>query len=768
MHDVVGAVVGEWHVALEVDGRGHRFRLPVALAASGDAVATFTTPDGAVEWQVHVRQSPTAVSLTSTLTNHDTQPHRLGVVTLLAATHLDLGASSDAVAVLPVVPPGRQYCYAWDDAALPHLARTRLVAANTTRGIAVDLGFVTFQRCHTEIGFTGVGGAAGRASLDGVTATCDFAGWQLGAGESTTTEELRLAVGGDPYLLMEQWAETAAARVNPSIWNDAPIGYLGWSWTDTTNGAESYQDATLAVLDSINERLAGFGVDHLWTSMSNLAGSTPGRWLEWNDRCIPMGREAFLTAVTDRGFVPGLWIGPFYVSSALPALMERFADALLRDASGEPIVVCPEWRHGDAGLLPRAERPRLFALDPSHPEAQAYAREVFGAYREWGIRYYMVDFLEAGAGAVGRFPYAAHHDQSLVAGPEAYSAFLRAIREAAGDDTYLLSSTGPTHHNAGLVDGVRIGNDFGEGRPMSPEAFFYPASYVINGLDFETGPQYSLVNWGANFHTHRRLYLNDTGNVLTVDRPIPLSHARVAATIHAMGGGASMLGDDIRRITDERLQLIKKTLPRPRETARPLDLFTSLHPVGPRTFWRHVDNADGGYEVVALFNLGDEPWVTELDPAALGRGDADSLLVWDFWNEQFLGLHRGSFPVRIDPGSVRVLRLTPHRGRPTVIGTDMHVLMGEVELTDVGWEDEERTLTVEARRPAGERGTVFVWAPSDVRVVNFDGLHIAKEPQDNQLVIAIPFEFDASGTCRATVSFAGLHDILDMTTLDLA
>ena len=99
---------------------------------------------------------------------------------------------------------------------------------------------------------------------------------------------------------------------------------------------------------------------------------------------------------------------------------------------------------------------------------------------------------------------------------------------------------------------------FGEGRAISKEAFFYPASYIINNLDFWTGPVYALACQAANYHTHRKLYLNDSGNVLTVDKPIALSHAQINATIHAFSGGPTMLGDDIRQISDTRLELIKK------------------------------------------------------------------------------------------------------------------------------------------------------------------------------------------------------------------
>ena len=61
---------------------------------------------------------------------------------------------------------------------------------------------------------------------------------------------------------------------------------------------------------------------------------------------------------------------------------------------------------------------------------------------------------------------------------------MRVIREAAGDDTYLLASTGPTLHTVGVCDAVRTGSDFGEGRALFPGTNFYPATYVINARGF--------------------------------------------------------------------------------------------------------------------------------------------------------------------------------------------------------------------------------------------------------------------------------------------
>ena len=441
---------------------------------------------------------------------------------------------------------------------------------------------------------------------------------------------------------------------------------------------------------------------------------------------------------------------------------------LLRDAEDELLVVCPEWRHGDAGLLPRAERAHLYSLDPTHPKALEFLEQVFVAYHEWGVRYYMVDFLEAAAGKLGRFPYDGLHDDTMIPGPQAYRHSLEAIKRVAGEDTFLLSSSGPKMHNVGPIDGVRVGNDLGEGRAITPDSFFYPASYVINNMSFWTAAGYALNCMGAYYHTHRKLYINNAGNVLTVGQPVPLNEARVMATLHALSGGPTMLGDDIRRLSEERLQLITRTFPRSHQTARPMDLFDSVSPIGPRRFYRHVEEEWGSYHVLALFNLTREPETMIVDLSDLGLDESDTCLIWEFWNERYLGSFEGQITIHMAPESVQVLRIVEAPGQPVVLGTDMHVLMGEAEIAAFAYDPETMACDVTTTRPQGQAGMVFIHTPAGVRVENFDGLHIAKDGRDDSLIIGVPLDFTDTDHIQTRIQFAPLDEMREMTVQDLA
>lgn len=754
----------DWCFVLEADGRRLEPRRAQVARSPGRIEVTLVYARPALEWRlaIAVLDGEDRIVVTSTIRNLSRRPVALGKAFLMDASGPQrCGPRVGDLVCLPL--PGHirpRPVYRVADPDCPRSSKIKTQFYERRSGSALQVGFLTFQRANTEVEHEiTAGGGLGR-----LRAWCDFAGWELAASASTATEELTVAFGRDPYAQLEGWADLAAARCAPRRWEDAPIGWVGWAWVDGFT-VERYQGVVLRNARAIRERLAGFGVDYLWVSLGNLA-TAPGDWLNWNHELFPDDPAVFAGTLRGLGFALGLWCGPFWLCSSLTALCRELEDALLRGADGAPLVVRSEWQFGAAGLLPRAERPCIYALDPSHPKALALLREAFVTYRRWGVRYYMLDFLQAGAGSIGDFPYAQHHDRSLVAGPEVYQGFLRALREAAGDDTYFLTSSGPSVHNAGVVDAIRTGNDFGEGRPMYPESYFYPATYVINSGEFWTGPQFALRNQASAWYLHRRLFLNDSGNVLTVDKPIPLSDAQVHATIHALSGGPSMLGDDIDRIDPERLALITKTLPRPRAVAVPVDLFDRVHPDCPRVFHRAVECSWGRFDVVAVYNFGPGLVAESVDLARLGLDPAASYLAWEFWDERYVGQVQGCLAAAVPPHAVRVYRLVRAEDRPQVLGTDMHVLMGEMEIAEAAWDAAALRFSGRALRPASQRGSVFVHVPSRLRVASPRGVWISKDARDAALVVRCALDF-ATGEAAWDLRFAPLGAPLDMSKLDL-
>ncbi len=739
-------------IALEVDGRigAPSQRIP----SSDGAEMVFVFQGHAVSWHWRVRKHSDSRWLVKSFLRNAGGAVKLGRCVLLDSGDTALsGHPEHRISVLGH-PYHGAYPFRHVDDVLDGKASGRstikLQFYDRTTGHALQVGFVTFQRILTRVHYE----SGSDTGLTRLVAACDFLGWELPAGAATDLEEFTIATGADPFAQLEAWADLAADRIRPVFRHKPALGFLGSAWVSSINNpGENKASIIQANLPAIAEKLKGFGIEYLWVSIANLSGGHPGNWREWNETNLPGGLDSLVREVERHGLKLGLWCGPFLLSSHLAELVEMLGDAILRDENGEPVVYLKTWAHGDSGKLPPEQRPSVYALDPTHPKTQAFLRHALEHYREHGVRYYMMDFIEAAAGPLCRCNHRGYANKARVPGPDALLAGMRLIREIVGPDTFILSSTGPTLHLSGTVDAVRVGNDFGEGRAIAPKSNFYPASFVINGSF--TAAATALTCAAANYYTHNKLYLNDSGNVLTVDKPIPLESARIHATIHALSGASSMLGDDLRYITPDRLRLIKQTLPRSIHVARPLDLFTRPAPQSPTLFHRHIVRAWEDYHVVAVYNLSDAPETREIAFEAFGLASDRPCHVWEFWGEAYQGRFRTTMSASIPPESVRVFRITPERDMPQIIGTDMHILMGECEIASCLWDAGERRIEVEAVRPAAEEGSVFLRMPQTMHGININDCYIARnrDGRQGELILRLHFTFTDANPVKTRICF---------------
>jgi hypothetical protein len=79
-----------------------------------------------------------------------------------------------------------------------------------------------------------------------------------------------------------------------------------------------------------------------------------------------------------------------------------------------------------------------------------------------------------------------------------------------------------------------------------------------------------------------------------------------------------------------------------------------------------------------------------------------------------------------------------------------------MEILSCQWDPAARTLSGRAKRPPGEKGSVFVHAPDNVRVANPRGHWIAKDGRDQSLIIRCVLNFGADGEAGWQVGFADL------------
>ncbi|WP_205427119.1 alpha-galactosidase [Halorussus sp. MSC15.2] len=489
--------------------------------------------------------------------------------------------------------------------------------------------------------------------VHGVSAVCPGDGTRLDGGERLVLPTLRIDATHDLPDALAALADATADRMDARVPADAPTGWCSWY--------HYFTDVTAA---DVRENLGSLGE---WGAPLDLVQVDDGYQTAFGDwRTLAEGFEdveRLVDEVREAGRTPGLWLAPFYVQSD-SALAADHPEWLVTD-DGDPVDAGP--RHGP-----------MYALDTTHPDARRWLRETFETIADdWGFDYLKLDFLYAAA-----LPGERHADVTRAA---AYRSGLSLVREAVGDDTFLLGCGAPQGQSVGLVDAMRVGPD------TAPHWRADPASQPAH--------ENAIRNVLNRQWTHRRLWLNDPDCQLVRETTdLSLAERRSFAAVVALLGGSNVISDRVADIGEAGRRLVERTLP-PVETGQ-------VRGVGERELPTRVvaeRPADGGL-AVAAFNWRDEPLTLRVDPAEYGLG---AVRVWD----AFERADRGTGPVEreVPAHGCLLAHLAPTRDRPHLVGSD-HLANLASRVTAVDWDaDGTLSVTLDASRPQ----TAVVATPDD-------------------------------------------------------
>jgi hypothetical protein len=153
---------------------------------------------------------------------------------------------------------------------------------------------------------------------------------------------------------------------------------------------------------------------------------------------------------------------------------------------------------------------------------------------------------------------------------------------------------------------------------------------------------------------------------------------------------------------------MQQCLPPGNPPMRPLDLFERAVP----SVWHlKVTHPTETWDVVGLFNFEPEPGVRTVRFKALGLDPEADFSVFEFWEERFLGVHRGGVELGLPAESSRILAIRRILDRPQLVGTDMHLLQGWHEVRQMTWDPAKGVLAGVYRRMPGVSGKAFILVP---------------------------------------------------------
>lgn len=501
----------------------------------------------------------------------------------------------------------------------------------------------------------------------------DYGRLRIARGNKEPSELFAVGPFQDARLGLEAYADTVATLYDIHL-RPVPTGYCTWYSNPHGGASDETHLAELAKVAADKLKPYGFDfvqIDDKWQEGERRNGPAKVFGTHKPTGPYPSGMKAAADNITAQGLTAGIWFMPFAGDHDDPFFADH-QDWFVRHADGTPYWA----RWGGT------------SLDMTYPPARDYVRSVVHrlAY-DWGYRYFKMDGLWVGSAT--KLTYvnngyveddigdALFHDPDKT-NIEAYRDGLKLVREAAGGDVFFLGCCIPQNMRSfgaafGMVDAMRIGPD--------------------NGTSWEAlcrGPWH-----GTNrYFLHGRVWYNDPDPVYV--RPsVPIDHARLICSWVTLSGQLNVCSEWLPGLPDDRMDLLRRTMPNHGLHPRPVDLFSSdLARIWVLTDIRRNVRRD----IVGLFNWKDnETQAIDVSTEFLGLPQANRYVGFDYWADRFVPPFAERLQCTLPPAACRVLALRPETDHPMVVSTSRHITQGVVDLLDEQWNEDDLVLAGTSR-----------------------------------------------------------------------
>jgi hypothetical protein len=500
----------------------------------------------------------------------------------------------------------------------------------------------------------------------------------LQPGKTISSNSLMINMAGNLYKALENYAD-AAGKINMARTHSIVNGWCSWFYTLS----KVSEDEVLINTAFAAKHLKQFGLEYI--QIDEGFQKWHGEW-EGNER-FPHGMRWLAGKIKSHGFKPGIWISP-YVISEPTEVFQKHPDWLLKNADGS-LKRVGNWAEGDTP--PADENPKRYGLDITHPGAAKWLHDLIDTIaNDWGYAMIKIDFV------AWSILVPDHYHDPAVSSAQAYRKGMEIMRSAAGDKCHILEC-GPGAITIGLIDSMRIELDvnYGFSETAWDTYFLHPASSVSAAA--------------KRFYFHKRTWINDADHIC-MDL---LSHqqSQAAATIIALSGGNMVSGDRLTQLDPYKLEILKKITPSFGEVAIPVDLFDGTM---QSVFALKIKKPFAEWIIVAFFNPGlTETAEKKFSLERLWLEPGKTYLAFDFWQQQFVGEIMNEVKVTVQPGSVTLLALHEKTGKPQFISTDRHVLQGALEVENIVWNEDTKTISGISTGPLNTSHNVFMYVPEE-------------------------------------------------------
>ena len=633
-----------------------------------------------VERQLRIYDGRSAVVVSGRIMNNTTHTISLGVLRPLTIRESDKGAwLGGDVTVIPsavyMVGASEFQCVPgirtqWGNPEERSFSSTQVLNLTDPYALSgVTVGFLSAFNARPDFNArfrSGRGGVAFNAEQP-------FLGRHLDPGESLQFDGLYVSADDDAYNGLEQYASAAShfsiqgVRTRPtSLW---------CSWY--AHRMDVSEDLVLANAGVAAKYFQPLGFEFMQLDHGWQIGDVTGNWTP-DTNTFPHGFSWLAQQLRDRYHLKlGVWIAPTDVAETSDAFRQH-PEWMLKDGGGKPLV---NWRWY------WKPNPNCYELDASNPDAAAWMEETFHRLSSDGVSYYKIDFI-ASSGGEQFF----QSDPKVTRGWSVLRSAMEAVRRGAGTNAWIRYCQPPPLLSAGLADSAYGGEDTldaglnGDIRVLRNNARSLAASYWL----------------------HDRLYHREVCD-MSVRMQADIEEVRMRLAMMALAGCSISFSDELQYLPLSRIRMMQACLPVGGPPMKPLDLFQRTIP----SVWHvHCKNQADEWDVIGLFNFENVPETRTVESQKLGLPAEAELMAYEFW-EQKAEVCRGRFVMTLPPQTSRIVALRRLKPQPQVVGTDLHLLQGYQELTQLTWNESSGQLSGKVRRAPEIYGNLILHVPTN-------------------------------------------------------
>jgi len=529
-------------------------------------------------------------------------------------------------------------------------------------------------------------------------AAMDYGDLHVPVGKSVESEILVIGLWEDVRIGLQIYGDAIARHLNITL-PPKPAVYCTWY-----HARASDEKKIVANTDFVAEYLKSHGlnvmqIDDYWQAGESKNGPNKDFTKADPEGPYPGGMKATANYIRNKGLIPGIWYIPF-AGTWYDLYWADKQDMFLKGGNSEfNFYTKSKEESGTKMDFPKGEEPYVVSwggtcLDLTNPKTQQYVQETAARMsHEWGYKYFKMDAVWTGTATRIQYVNSEYKDDDLgmqtrfnttITPIEAYAKGLDIIRDAAGEDVFLLGCSQTQNMRSfgaamGRVDAMRVGPDNG----ANPEGLV-------------KGPMFS----NRLFFLNNRVWYNDPDPVyVRVSFPEEMAKSSVSWT--SLTGSLHSSSYQYGELPPERLDILKRSLPSHNlKTVQPIDFLEA----DPARVWLLTDDREGTRrDVLGLFNWDvKKPTTVSQKLINIKLPEADHYVGFDFWGNKFIPKISDSISVHLPPGGCKIISIRPAASHPQLISTSRHLRQGVIDLKEENWNGKNRILSGKSSVIGGE------------------------------------------------------------------